>query len=456
MPKSRTDRFVRILQFCLLLFFWSVCVSVYSIKAERQDAHERGFAARSVIDLRDAARTLSNFVKVAISPTDHQEITLEDTEGLFPIGKLQELSNVPDHLYLLFYRFEGGDAGTVYLKNVKNGEVERQWDIPLREVFQDLQALNKSFSERYATGELAVELDHQVVNEINAIQINSPILVGDGDLIFQCGGLGHTYRLNKNSKIVWKSKEVTHHSIEADADGNIWACAIDTENKIAHAGKFREDAVLCLDANGKTKKLYSISRILQDNGLFNSLANSTPTYKQSYGSDPYHLNDVLPVEADGPFWKKGDVFLCLRHKSLVLLFRPSDESVVWYKQGPWLTQHDVGILSDDKISVFNNNFGLLSNPQEGSNIAIYNFADDSVEFVADGMFFSKTEGRQARTENGVLLVEETNRGIYLLIDANDEIIARFYLPYYSNASNAMNPTWSRFYLKRGEEFEIQQ
>ena len=190
--------------------------------------------------------------------------------------------------------------------------------------------------------------------------------------------------------------------------------------------------------------------------MFNSLANSTPTYKQSYGSDPYHLNDVLPVEADGPFWKKGDVFLCLRHKSLVLLFRPSDESVVWYKQGPWLTQHDVGILSDDKISVFNNNFGLLSNPQEGSNIAIYNFADDSVEFVADGMFFSKTEGRQARTENGVLLVEETNRGIYLLIDANDEILARFYLPYYSNASNAMNPTWSRFYLKRGEEFEIQQ
>ena len=71
--------------------------------------------------------------------------------------------------------------------------------------------------------------------------------------------------------------------------------------------------------------------------------------------DPIHLNDIEPVRKDGPYWRKGDLFLSLRSPSTVMLYRPSTNKVIWRKDGPWSKQHDVDILDDHRISIFNNN-----------------------------------------------------------------------------------------------------
>ena len=48
-----------------------------------------------------------------------------------------------------------------------------------------------------------------------------------------------------------------------------------------------------------------------------------------YLDDGLHLNDIQPALTDSPYWKKGDLFLSLRHKSLILLYRPSTGKIIW-------------------------------------------------------------------------------------------------------------------------------
>ena len=59
------------------------------------------------------------------------------------------------------------------------------------------------------------------------------------------------------------------------------------------------------------------------------------------------------MDFDGKFWKSGDVFLSLRNQSMILLYRPSTNKIIWKGTGPFFRQHDVDVLNDHKISIFN-------------------------------------------------------------------------------------------------------
>ena len=77
-----------------------------------------------------------------------------------------------------------------------------------------------------------------------------------------------------------------------------------------------------------------------------------------YGDDPIHLNDIEPVNFDSNHWLKGDIFLSIRSLSLIILYRPSTNKVIWYKQGPWRFQHDIDIIDEGTIAIFDNNATL--------------------------------------------------------------------------------------------------
>ena len=74
----------------------------------------------------------------------------------------------------------------------------------------------------------------------------------------------------------------------------------------------------------------------------------------------------------------------------------------------------------------------------------------------EGQFASAYEGRQTSLQNGDLIVEATEKGIYYYFDKNEQLIARFYSPYGSNPSRAMRPRWSRFYIKEADDFVLQR
>ena len=93
-----------------------------------------------------------------------------------------------------------------------------------------------------------------------------------------------------------------------------------------------DDAIVKLDKNGKILYEKSVSQIFIENGLEYLLFSSGDL---RFVNDPIHLNDIQPVNNDGNFWKRGDVFLSLRHQSMVILFRPSTNKIIWKGTGPF-------------------------------------------------------------------------------------------------------------------------
>ena len=83
-----------------------------------------------------------------------------------------------------------------------------------------------------------------------------------------------------------------------------------------------------------------------------------------YYPDPIHLNDIEPILKDGPFWKKGDVFLSIRDQSMIVLFRPTTNKILNVIQGPFNMQHDIDIISDEEImraqQIVNDNVPVLA------------------------------------------------------------------------------------------------
>ena len=147
-----------------------------------------------------------------------------------------------------------------------------------------------------------------------------------------------------------------------------------------------------------------------------------------FNSDPVHLNDIQPVNFDGDFWKKGDVFLSLRHQSMVLLYRPSTDEIIWKGTGPFFHQHDIDILDDHRISIFNNNSKSFfdTNVVDGHNeVIIYDFKTENYSlYLKDSLINNDvrtiTGGRSEILPNGDLFIEEINYGriLYFNVDGS--------------------------------------
>ena len=144
--------------------------------------------------------------------------------------------------------------------------------------------------------------------------------------------------------MVWINDiDIFHHTIERDDNGMFW---VPTHQepvtiKAFNPKKFHDDSISMVTPDGKLLMNRSVAQILIDNGLEHLVVWGDGAY-----DDPIHLNDIEPVRKDGPYWRKGDLFLSLRSPSTVMLYRPPTNKVIWRKDGPWSRQHDVDILDD--------------------------------------------------------------------------------------------------------------
>ena len=125
---------------------------------------------------------------------------------------------------------------------------------------------------------------------------------------------------------------LTHHSIEADEDG-LWTPityipsknnpGLD-ESKGVGKSYFYDDGILKVSFDNKKIFEKSFVEILVENKLSYLIFGGKDPSR-----DPLHLNDIQPVNFDGDYWKKGDVFLSLRNQSMIVLYRPSNNQIVW-------------------------------------------------------------------------------------------------------------------------------
>jgi hypothetical protein len=263
-----------------------------------------------------------------------------------------------------------------------------------------------------------------------------PDLMDDGGLVFI--GTHLMVRTDACDRTVWTIPR-HHHSVERNERGEIWTPAV----LLAHgredvSSTYRNDGVTLTSPDGKALYERGLTQIFLENGL-DSLLLGRP-----HQDDPFHLNDIQPVTRDGPHWKRGDLFLSLRHQSMVLLFRPSTGRIIWWKIGPWMGQHDVNILDDHRIAIFDNRTAY---GDEGASVIgtsrelVYDFSSGSVTSPWETGFRRwdlavSSNGRGTPFPNGDLFVEDTERGQALRMDVGGNLRWR-----YVNADDRKRRYW---------------
>jgi hypothetical protein len=218
---------------------------------------------------------------------------------------------------------------------------------------------------------------------------------------------------------------IYHHSLEEDEEGDFWMPNRMIPKTVRLGDdNFKDDGISHISKNGDVLFEKSVIQILDENDL------SYLIYGQGkFNNDPIHLNDIQPVLTDGKYWNKGDVFLSIRELSMILLYRPSTNKVIWHRQGPWLHQHDVDVLNDHQILIFNNNAassGIRGLEVRGhSNALLYDFDTQSIHSHFQEGFekldiSAKTQGR-SELIGDELFVEDTTAGRLVQFDKNGNI-----------------------------------
>lgn len=273
-------------------------------------------------------------------------------------------------------------------------------------------------------------------------RVHHPLLLENRSVVSFVTNRSPLFRLDSASKVLWRQDSLNfHHAINLDAEGQIWACVMQWERggrHIAYRGRyvmdgktvhFLDNSIAQIDPDkGHILSVTSCADILRDNGLEHLILRSGDP------QDPMHLNDIEPALYSGPFFEKGDLFLSFRNLQAVLQYRPSTGKVVRVVQGPLAAQHDVDILGDSTLAIFNNatqeNVGThptgsyaypVSKDQEElkhwhAELALYHFGDghfDSVypALMREGEIMTFSEGLQEFLPDGSVFVEEQNSGV---------------------------------------------
>ncbi len=322
--------------------------------------------------------------------------------------KFQQFSNNLDRNELLIISRYDGDIKSGIIEIVDLNKFKKLHEYKLKD--KKIKSFSKNFK-----GEFNPETFHY----------HNPLVLQDGSVVFSAKNI--LFKLDLCSNILWMNdKENSHHSNNVDYENNIWSVgdlmpySRIVQNYRKYIPDFKDNALIKTDINGKTIYKKSITEILYNNN-FNVITSS---------NDPLHVNDIEPALSDGRYWKKGDLFISVHQLSSIIHYRPSSDEILNIIKGPFTLQHDVDIISDHEISIFNNNYlGQIPKDVNGklfSNIVIYNFEDKTFRYkfkkeFKENNIFSPSNGLIENFNDGAVLVEETVFGRLILLDKNGKV-----------------------------------
>ena len=241
------------------------------------------------------------------------------------------------------------------------------------------------------------------------------LLVGSGSAVRAT----KVFRMDACSNVVLELPLRAHHSFERGVDGNFWSPWVVSPNTSSH---IVEEGFVRFSPAGEILSRINLSGALTRAGHRHFLyVMAEPRRK------PFHMNDVEPVLQDGPFWRRGDLFVSLRNSSAVLLYRPATDEVLWLQAGPWLHQHDVDVVSDSEISVYSNNTILYDDPWVlGANeVYVHDFATGETrspwrEAMRRHDVRTVTRGGATVFADGSVMLEESRYGRILTLSPDGE------------------------------------
>ncbi len=384
-----------------------------------------GPAALAVAEIPDTVRTLmaADMAMAALAP---HRFTDRPAGWSFGDGPRPEG-------YVLLSRYDGERVRhVVQLVSLADGTVRHEW----------LPDADRLLAEAPRTSRIA-EYPNWNTRHYRAIH---PILTDEGALVIK-DHQSYLYALDACSEKLWSQYgALLHHSTESDGAGGWWIPGYEEPAEIERAdADFADDALVHFGPSGEILWQTSLTQILLDHGMEYAVFTAG-----DYRPDPIHLNDIEPVLTDGPYWKKGDLFLSFRHLSMIMLYRPATDEIVWMKQGPWLAQHDVDVLDATRIGVFNNNAydrGTGARVHGTNRITVYDFATGEVSDPWDAALKKAdvktlSEGLFAVLPDGTAMVEEENSGRLLFLGQDGTVRAEYINTAADGISYRMG--WSRY------------
>ncbi len=318
--------------------------------------------------------------------------------------------------YLLVSRYDGGrKRNVIELLSLADWKVAHRWIPEASELLADAARTSafgdySTWSSRYFRG-------------------IHPILTDDGGIIFK-DHFSPLFRVDACAQRVWMNDgRMFHHSTERDADGNFWVPALVEPHSIKRVREdFQEDQIVKVGPDGAVLFEKSVAQMLLGAGLDWMIFTNG-----EYRFDPMHLNDIEPALSDGPYWKKGDLFLSLRTLSTIVQYRPSTDEIIWWKSGPWMAQHDVDILDDRRIAVFDNNAqtrGGETFVEGSSEVMVYDFSTGEIESpllqpMRENNIKTFFAGLYTALPGGYSLVEDATDARLMIFDPSGSVAADF-------------------------------
>ncbi len=428
----------------LVLFFFALSYYSYFVYNAALEGKNSSFIAHHLTNF-------ANYPKRIAEVLESTELAGVPATFMKMDPSFKEISKLPYDLYAVnsFWNIDS-KKWDIKLFNLRNDSVLYKWE---------LAKDGLDFSTTY-------------YNFANAVP-RYCIIFPDKSIIVSTDEASNMMRLDAQSKPIWINHQlIYHHSFNLDADSNIWACTSDLRvdekmpvkairNIDGSVYRYKEDYITQVDQHtGKILFHKGVAQLLMDNHYNNFVYGFSDPDKNTH--EPIHLNDVRPTLSDSKYWKKGDVLISVRHRSLIILYRPSTNKIIRLIFGSFVNQHDVEIISDSTISIFNNNlihfegdsldtyYNEINDSLHSSEVLIYNFKDSTFKSIFKPYFikekiWTETQGIQRVLKNGDLFVEAQNQG-KLFVLSNKGTLMRKMLP--SPISGyAYHPNWIRVYEK---------
>jgi hypothetical protein len=265
--------------------------------------------------------------------------------------------------------------------------------------------------------------------------IHGAQLFDNGDVVFNFENLGMV-RMGLCGEVIWKLPYRTHHSIEIDDEGNLWAPAqrFHTERLAdfpKHTTPVSESMVIKVSPDGELLQEISVLELLDRNELRALLHMPADKKSNSVSGDALHVNDAEPLPASlaQDASQAGNIMISIRNISTILIFNPDSYEISFMHIGGFVRQHDPDYLPGGRISVFDNNTIGPEDFGQQSRIVILSEKDESVEVFYTGSseapFYTSIMGKSQWLTNGNLLITESVNGRAFEINPDGEIIWEF-------------------------------
>lgn len=327
-----------------------------------------------------------------------------------------------DKNYLYSYYSRKYNAFIVELLELKSNKTLNRWKIP----FAKAKRIHREWRKDYVNSNFD---DHLITNlsKFNKFILKTPLMLENKKVLIELQGM--LICLSGDNQIIWKNDKYFHHSLELDSDLNLWGASYHDSSKNS---VYLADQIVKIDPkNGEVLYQRTIKKIFENNPEFDLSRLKLKT------NDPYHLNDIQPVKSNSKYWKQGDLFISLKGLNTVMLYRPSTRKIIWQRSVGWSNQHDIRIINDSTISVFNNNLkAKIPSPKiDGTNqFVTYSFAKDTVRSLFSSVFKKNnirtfTQGRaNFFEEDSLLYVEATDQSFCVMKDFKSGKSFKCYIP----------------------------